>query len=101
MIHINADPAVLESVARELDSIAGDISSQRKRLSGVKNQVSAAWKSRYTAEYLGHADTVGNRIQKSADGVREIAAQLRSTAKTIREVEAENQKRFGGAGRRM
>jgi len=89
MAKINASPAVLERVARQLTDIAGDITTQQKRVLGTRESVGSAWKSQYTPLYLEDVGRVCTKLGGTSDRVHEIARQLRSTAAEIRRLERE------------
>lgn len=96
MAKINADPDLLEQVARELVGIAEDMDAQGRALANAGNQTTAAWKSRYTAQYLDSVNRTKSKITSSASNVRSAAGVLRKTAAEVRRAEREIQQKHLG-----
>lgn len=74
--------------AKLLDELANDMQSQCcKALSGVGENVEAAWSGESAKAYLKHIRGVETDMQNKAKYLREVAEFLRSAAKKIRAAE--------------
>lgn len=100
MAQLNANPAVLEKAAREIEAIVQEIQAQKSQLASSQGKVSAAWKSQHTGLFLSSIETVEKDIGRTSEAIQGIAAQLRATAARIREAERQlaEQQRSGGGG---
>lgn len=97
MAKINADPDLLESVARELTGIAEDMDAQGRTLANAGNQTAAVWNSRYTGQYLESVNRTKSKVASSAGNIRATASALRRAASEIRRVEREIQQKTKGS----
>lgn len=93
MARINADPDLLERVARELTSIAGDMDTQGRNLGNAGNQTALVWKSRYTNQYLESVNKTKGKVNATAGNIRAAASALRQIASEVRRVEREIQRK--------
>lgn len=89
---INANPDLLERVARELDRVAQDIHSEERRLRAAGEETRAAWQSQHTGQFLASVDATSRRAGRCAEQVRQAATRLRAIAAEIRRVEREIQR---------
>ena len=89
MANIQADPDLLEQVARELTKIAEDVDAQARSLASTGTQTAAAWRSANTNHYLENVNLLKQKISTSAGGIRTAANTLRQTATEVRRVERE------------
>lgn len=86
---INADSALLERVARELDRIAADVSRGNNRLTQAREETLSAWQSSLTGQFSQSVDTTKNRVGRCAQQTQTLANTLRSTAAAVRRAEQE------------
>lgn len=98
MATMNADPALLERVADELDNIASEMTDQQATLHDAASHTAAAWQSRYTGEFLDSVNSTNGEIRKTADAVRSAANRLRTIAREVRRAEAEIKALNAGVG---
>jgi len=88
-MRINANPALLESVASNLEQIADDMRLSNNQLSTARDRTISAWDSQHRAQFLISADRTQNRVTDCERFVRDTARKLRNTAREVRRVEAE------------
>ena len=86
---INANSAVLEQAAREVDRIAADISRDKNRLMQAREETLAVWQSSLTGQFSQSVDTTRTRVGRCAQQAQTIANTLRSTAAAVRRAEQE------------
>lgn len=86
---INANPALLDDVARRVEQIADEIRQSNNQLNNARNDTISAWNSRHRSQFIESADRTRNRVGGCEDLAREIARQLRNTAREVRRIEAE------------
>lgn len=97
---IDINPAVLESVAREVGIIAADLYSQGKKMKRVVSDVEDAWQSDYTDMYTSNIYTVKAETEATAEGLENVADSLRRIAERVRELERELARRAQEAAER-
>ena len=86
---INANSAVLEQAARELDRVAADVSRDSNRLTQAREQTMGAWQSSLTGQFSQSVDTTRGRVGRCVQQTQVIARTLRSTATEVRRAEQE------------
>ena len=84
---IQADPAVLDSVANEMLSIANEIDAERRRLLSTTNTITHGWQSRFTPTVISSVEVTGRRINETAEELRRMAMNLRTKASEVRRIE--------------
>ena len=94
-IRINASPAVIESVANEMLSIANEIDAERRRLLRTTNTITHGWQSRFTPTVISSVEITGRRINETAEELRSMAMRLRNTASEVRRAEHSIKMSFG------
>lgn len=91
MALINADPDLLEQVARELTKISENVESQNRALAKAESNTTAIWKSQYTGRYLESVSKTKKKINTTSGNIQKMADTLRQIASDIRRVEQEIQ----------
>ena len=87
-IYFNYNQAI--SQANELDSIAKKAKQAANTdLQQIMNNVSSAWKSDNSNNYLKKGEKVGNDIRTTATNLTKIATAIRTIAKRVRDAELE------------
>ena len=92
---INADPDLLERVARELERIAQEIASEKRGLNTAAEETRSVWQSRHTGQFLASVEATSARAGRCAEQVATVARSLRTMAAEIRRVEREIQQLKG------
>lgn len=91
-IYVKAEQ--MERTALKLQSLSDELQMNMNRIMQLKGEVSQAWKSRYTGQYLEEMNVVGRNIQKLAENTEYTAHVMRRTACEIRRIEKENTQIF-------
>ena len=94
MAQINVNTESLLRLANQLQDTSSDLNDDSKRLSNVKGNVEAAWKSKSTRVYTDEIEIVRRNINKISDEAEESARIIKKYVEEIKRIEKENSQMF-------
>lgn len=87
-IYFNYDRAVTQ--ASQLDNVAKKLqNAANNNMESILNDVSRAWKSDSTLQYVKKCQKVEGDMRTSANNLKQIATTIRTIAKRVRDAELE------------
>ncbi|MCL1987595.1 MAG: WXG100 family type VII secretion target [Firmicutes bacterium] len=86
---IDADFALLEQVARDLNNVANDVDQESRNLRNTQTATASAWQSSSYHLYENSVNRTVQRIQTTSQRIREVSTALRNLSTELRRADNE------------
>lgn len=87
MASIAMDYNKAQRQAKNIDSVAAQLRTNKAKLENCKSNISAAWKGDNATEYLRKLETVANNLTKIERNINKIASAVKTNSKRTYDAE--------------
>ncbi len=95
---IEFDPAEVRKAAAQLKNSASKLNDKLWTLKDIENEIGAAWKSRYTSQYIDCLERTEEKLRRAKERIYSSAQKLNSLANAAESTEKEIERSIRGSG---